>query len=74
MRQEMETHGQTVELYSSDGGCTWSSSRQSIVVYGQRKTKVSLDLQKRIERIDGMQEPDPNNVAELMIRTSLIGR
>ena len=33
-----------------------------------------LELQKRFARIDEMQDPDPNNIAELEIPISLIGR
>ena len=32
------------------------------------------ELQKGFERIDGMQDPDPNNIAELEIPMSFIGR
>lgn len=37
MTKQIEIHGRRVQLYSLDGGCTWSSSPQSIVAYGQRK-------------------------------------
>jgi hypothetical protein len=33
-----------------------------------------LELQKRFERIDGMEDPDPNNIAEFEISMSFIGR
>jgi len=33
-----------------------------------------LELQKRFERMDEMQDPDPNNFSELEIPKSLIGR
>jgi hypothetical protein len=51
MTQQIEIHGQRVPLYSLDEGHTWSSSPQSIVAYGQRKTMLRLELQKRFERI-----------------------
>ena len=73
MTKQIEIHGQRVQLYSLNGH-TWSSSPQSIVAYGQRKTMLRLELQKRFERIDGMQDPDPNNIAELEIPMSFIGR
>jgi hypothetical protein len=73
MTKQIEIHGQSVQLYSLNGH-TWSSSPQSIVAYGQRKTMLRLELQKRFERIDGMQDPDPNNIAELEIPMSLIAR
>ncbi len=73
MTKQIEIHGQSVQLYSLNGH-TWSSSPQSIVAYGQRKTMLRLELQKRFERIDGMQDPDPNNIAQLEIPMSFIGR
>ena len=33
-----------------------------------------LELQKRFERMDEMQDPDPNNITELEIPLSFIGR
>ena len=74
MMKQIEIHGQRVELYSSDKGRTWSSSPQSIIAYGQRKTMLRLELQKGFARIDEMQDPDPNNIAELEIPMNLIGR
>jgi hypothetical protein len=74
MTKQIEIHGQRVELYSADKGRTWSSSPQSIVAYSQRKTMLRLELQKRFARIDEIQDPDPNNIAELEIPLSLIGR
>jgi len=74
MTKQIEIHGQRVQLFSLDEGHTWSSSPQSIVAYGQRKTMLRLELQKRFERIDGMQDPDPNNIAELEIPRSFARR
>jgi hypothetical protein len=74
MKKQIEIHGQRVELCSSDEGRTWSSNPQSIVAYGQRKTMLRLELQKRFARIGEMQDPDPNNITELEIPMSLIGR
>jgi hypothetical protein len=74
MTKQIEIHGQRVHLYSLDEGRTWSSSPQSIVAYGQRKTMLHLELQKRFERIDGMQDPDPNYITELKIPMSLARR
>lgn len=73
MTKQIEIYGQLVKLYSLDEGRTWSSSPQSIVAYGQRMTMLRLELQKRFERIDGMQDPDPNNIAELEMPLSFIG-
>ena len=72
MTKQIEIHGQRVELYSLDEGHTWSSSPQSIVAYGQRKTMLRLELQKGFERIDGMQDPDPNSIVEFEIPMSFI--
>ena len=74
MMKQIEIHGQRVELYSPDKGRTWSSSPQSIVAYGQRKKMLLLELQKRFERIDEMQDPDPNNITELEIPVSFARR
>jgi hypothetical protein len=74
MTKQIEIHGQRIELYSPDKGRTWSSSPQSIVAYSQRKTMLRLELQKRFARIDEIQDPDPNTIAELEIPLSLIGR
>ncbi len=75
MTKQIKIHGQRVALYSPDKGRTWSSSRQSIVAYGQRKKMLRLKLQKWFERIDGMQDPDPYyNIAELEIPMSLMRR
>jgi hypothetical protein len=77
MMKQIEIHGQRLELYSPDKGRTWSSSPQSIVAYGRRKKMLRLELQKRFERIDQIQDPDPNNITEFEIpptssRSSLI--
>ena len=74
MIKQIEIYGQRVKLYSSDQGRTWSSSPQSIVAYGQRKTMLRLELQKRFERVDGMQDPDPNHLTELEFPLRLIER
>jgi len=65
MTKQIEIHGQRVKLYSSDKGRTWSSSPQSVVAYGQRKQMLRYDLQKRFERIDDIQDPDPNDPMSL---------
>ena len=57
MTKQIDIHGRRVRLYSLDDGRTWSSSPQSIVAYGQRKTMLRLELQKSFERLDAM--PDP---------------
>ena len=74
MLKQIEIKGQRFELYSPDKGRTWSSSPRSIISYGQRKKMLRLELQKGFERIDEMQDADPNNFAELEIPKSLIGR
>ena len=65
MTKKIAIHGQRVQLYSMDEGRTWSSSPQSIVAYGRRKTMLRLELQKRFERIDERKDLDPNNFSEL---------
>ena len=72
MTKRIEIHGQCVQLHSTDDGRTWSSSPQSIVAYGQRKTMLRLEIQKRFRRIGGMQHADPNNFAEIEIPMSFV--
>ena len=74
MLKQIEICGQRFELYSPDQGRTWSSSPRSNVAYGQRKKMLRLELQKRFERIDEMQDPDPDNITELEIPMSLVRR
>jgi hypothetical protein len=74
MTKQIEIKGQHIQLYSLDEGRTWSSSPQSIVAYGQRKRLLRMDLKKSFERIDGMQDPDPNSISALEIPRSFIGR
>ena len=74
MMKQIEIYGQRVKLYSPDKGRTWSSSPQSIVAYGQRKTMLRLELQKRFECIHEMSDPDPNNITELEIPMNLVRR
>ncbi len=74
MTKQIEIHGQRVKLYSLDEGRTWSSSPQSMVAYGERKTMLRLELQKRFERIDGMQDPDPTNIINFRSPMGLIRR
>ena len=73
MTKKIEIHGQRVQLYSLDEGRTWSSSPQSIIAYGQRKTTLRLQL-KRISTPTWAAYPDPNNIAELEISTSFARR
>jgi len=72
--KQIEIHGQRVQLYSLDEGRTWPNSLQSIVAYRQRQRMLRLDLQKRFERIDGMQDLDMNNIGEFATPRSRIGR
>lgn len=74
MTKQIAIHGQRVRLYSFDEGRSWSSSPQSIVAYGQRKSMLRMELQKRFKRIDEMQDPEPNNITELEIPMSFIRR
>jgi hypothetical protein len=74
MMKQIEIHGQRIEVYSPDKGRTWSSSPRAIVAYGQRKKMLRLELQRGFERIDKMQDSDPNSFSELEIPKSLIER
>ena len=72
MTKQITVQGRRVKLYSFDEGRTWSSSPQSIMAYGQRKTTLRVELQKSFERIDGRQDLDPNIISELPM--GFIGR
>jgi len=71
MIKQIEIHGQRFELYSPDGGRTWSSSPQSIVAYERRKTMLRLALQKRFELIRATEDFDPNQFRGLDAPQSL---
>jgi hypothetical protein len=58
MTKQVEIQGQYVQLYSVDEGRTWSSSLQSIVAFGERETMQRLELRKRFNQIDGIQDSD----------------
>jgi len=60
MIKQIEIHGQRVKRYRSDQGSTWSSSRQSIVAYRQRKQMLRLELQQRFELIRVPEDLDAN--------------
>ena len=62
MTKQIEIYGQCVQLYSLDEGRTWASSPQSLVAYDERRTMLRLELRESFERIDGMQDPNANNV------------
>jgi hypothetical protein len=72
MTKQIDIHGQRVKLYSLDDGRTWASSPQSIVAYDQRQTMLRLELRKRFEHIDEMQDPDPYSVVEFEIPVQFI--
>ena len=63
--KQIGINGQRFEFYSPDKGRTWSSNPRSIVAFGQRKKTLSLELRKRFERMDNIQDPDPNNPMNL---------
>ena len=65
MFKQIEICGQRFVVYSLDKGRTWSSNSRSIVAYGQRKKRARLELQKRFESIDEIQDPDPNSFSDL---------
>jgi hypothetical protein len=65
MMKQIEVHGERVEVYSQDEGRTWSSNRQSIVAYGQRKEMLRLELQNSFAQIDEIRDLDADNVGKL---------
>lgn len=66
MLKQIEIRGQRFELYTPDGGRTWSSNPRSIVAYRRRQEAARADLQRRFalmeEEIPG---PDPDYFCEL---------
>jgi hypothetical protein len=61
MTKQIKIYGHHFKLYSLDKGHTWSSSPRSIVGYGRRKKMLSLELRKRFELMEKLQDPDPDN-------------
>jgi hypothetical protein len=61
MTKQIKIYGHQFKLYSLDKGRTWSSSPRLIVAYGQRKKMLSLELRKRFELMEKLQDPDPDN-------------
>ena len=61
MTKQIKIYGHHFKLYSLDQGHTWSSSPRSIVAYGRRKQMLSLELRKRFELMDKLQDADPDN-------------
>ncbi len=49
MFKKFEIYGLRVKLRNSDKGRAWSSRRQLIVAYGQRKQRLCLELEKSFE-------------------------
>ncbi len=74
MTKQIEIHGQLVKLYSLDAGRTWSSSPQSIVAYGHRKTALRLEVQKSFKRIDEAEQPNSDRIGVLNIPLNFVGR
>jgi hypothetical protein len=74
MMNQIEIHGQRIEVYRPDKGRTWSSSPRAIVAYDRRKKTARLDLKKGFETIDEIQDSRPNDFSEIEIPKSLIGR
>jgi len=74
MTKQIEVYSRRVQLYSLDGGHTWSSSLPSIVAYGQRQKRLRLELQKSFECTGEFPDPDPNRFAELEMLISIISK
>jgi hypothetical protein len=59
--KQIKIYDHHCKLFSVDKGHTGSSSPRSIVAYGRRKTISSLQLRKRFEPMDKLQDADPDN-------------
>ncbi|MBI4526142.1 MAG: hypothetical protein HY695_20275 [Deltaproteobacteria bacterium] len=73
MLKQVEIHGQAFELYSPDGGRTWSSSPQALVAFRRRQEKARATLRKRIAMIEEeIPDPDPDCLFEIDLPRSAI--
>lgn len=60
MFKQVKVKGQSFELYSADGGRSWSSSAGSLVAFERRKNMARFKLQESFEHISEMQDLDPD--------------
>ncbi len=74
MFKQVQIHGHRFELYSRDGGRTWSSSPRAIVAFARRKKLLQSDLRKCFASIHEQRNADSDSFGHVDIRRSLIGR
>lgn len=75
MLKQVEIQGQRFELYTLDGGRTWSSSPRSIVAFRRRQETARRDLRKRFEMMhEEIPGPDPDYYCQLEFPSSLRGQ
>ena len=74
MFKRVQIHGHSFELYSRDGGRTWSSSPRAIVAFARRKKMLQSDVRECFESIDERENADSDGIGHVDIRRSLIGR
>ena len=70
MTKEIEIHGQRVQVYSLDKGQNLVEQPPIDRCLWTKKIDAALELQKRFERLDAMQDYYPNDIAELGIPRS----
>lgn len=74
MMKQIELYGQCFELYSADGGRTWSSDPRSIVAYEQRRELALAGVREAFGRMrDEIGDADPND-NQLFITGSVLQR
>lgn len=74
MMKQIELCGQRFELYSADGGRTWSSDPRSIVAYRRRRELALAGAREAFGRMgDEITEADPND-SQLFIPSSVLQR
>ena len=64
-------HGHSFELYSRDGGRTWSSSPRAIVAFARRRTMLQSEVRKSFESIDERDNADSDSIGHVDVRRSL---
>lgn len=74
MLKQIEIHNQRFELYTADGGRTWTSSPRSTVEFRRRRDRAFADVKKRFELVDDDAASfQPDEVYEVELSSHLNG-
>ena len=74
MFKQVQINGRRVELYSRDGGRTWSSSPRAIVAFARRKKMLQSDVRKCFESINESDDADSDGSGHDNNRPRFIGK